>query len=95
VPGGPDAVRRDEVVLERESVLLLSEKKRRVVEARLGGAKFTAGGLRGGDKGPRRSLRRCRAASHSVHGCVCDSPMWPQPLCCVKFWKHIADVCRP
>lgn len=60
MPGGCDVVRRDEVdvaVLDRESELLI-EKKRRVVDARFGGAKEMGGGLRGGDMGPRRSLRR-------------------------------------
>lgn len=74
---GPEAVRRnvdDATVLERESELPI-EKKRRVEDARLGGAKFTAGGLRGGDRGPRSSLRRCSAASHNVQGCVWDSPI--------------------
>jgi hypothetical protein len=48
-------VRRDAVVLDRES-----EKKRRVDELRLGGAKKlpVAGEVMGGEFGPRKSLRR-------------------------------------
>jgi hypothetical protein len=76
-------VRRDDtdaVVLERDSVVL-SEKKRLVEAERFGGTNVVAGGDKGGELGPRRSFRRCSAVSHSVHGCVCDSPIWPQPLC--------------
>jgi hypothetical protein len=60
-------VRRDAVVLDRES-----EKKRRVDEERLGGAKKVpvAGEVMGGEFGPRRSFRRWSATSHSVHGSV-------------------------
>jgi hypothetical protein len=93
VSGGPVMRREvvDVVVLERESVVF-SEKKRRVEDARFGGAKVTTAGESGGDMGPRRSFRRWTALSHKVHGCVWLSPTWPQPLCCVKFWKHI--VCE-
>jgi len=82
--GGTIVMRRedvvDAVVLERESVVF-SEKKRRVEDARLGGANVVPVGERGGDMGPRRSFRRWTAASHNVHGCVWLSPIWPQPLC--------------
>jgi hypothetical protein len=80
VPGdGPEIVRRDVVVLERDS-----EKKRRVDEVRFGGAKSIPGGDSGGElRPPRCTLRRAIAASQRAHGCVCDSPRWPQPLCCV------------
>lgn len=91
-PGGPEAVRREEVdavVLLRDRVWL-SEKKRLVDEARLGGGKLVTGDDKGGEFGPRRSFSRWSAASHRVHGCVCESPRWPQPLCWVKLWKHIA-----
>jgi hypothetical protein len=75
-PGGPEMVRREAVVLERE-------KKRRVDDVRLGGTKLVAAGDNGGVLGPRRSFRRFSARSHSVHGCVCTSPTWPHPLNCV------------
>lgn len=81
--GGPEVVRRedaDALVLERDSVLP-SEKKRLVDEARFGGAKVVSGGDKGGEFGPRKLLSLFRADSQSVHGCVCDSPIWPQPLC--------------
>lgn len=73
----PDTVRRDAVVLDREI-----EKKRRVDELRLGGAKKlpVVGEVMSGEFGPRRSLRRWSATSHSVHGSVWDSPICPQPL---------------
>ena len=70
------------MVLLRDSVPL-REKKRRVEELRLSGTEKFAAGERGGELGPRKELRRRKAVSHSVHGFVCDSPMWPQPLCCV------------
>lgn len=73
-PGGPDSVRRDADVLDRES-----EKKRRVDDVRLG-AKLVAGGESGGEPGPRRLFKRCIAASHNVHGCVWLSPTCPHPL---------------
>jgi hypothetical protein len=79
-PEGPEAARRefvDALVEDRESCPL-NEKKRRVDELRFGGdAKSTAGGETGGELGPRIALSFWIAASHSVHGCVCDSPMWP------------------
>ena len=62
----------DALVLERDSCPL-SEKKRRVDEARLGAG--VAGGESGGEPGPRRLLSRWMALSHSVHGWSCDSPI--------------------
>jgi hypothetical protein len=77
-PEGPETARRefiDAFVDDRES-WPLSEKKRRADELRLGGdAKFTAGGETGGEFGPRIRLSVSIAVSHSVHGCVCDSPI--------------------
>lgn len=69
---GAEAVRLDivdDVVEERLSVLL-SEKNRLVELDRFGFANPFGGEDMGGELGPRRSLRRCRALSQSVHGCV-------------------------
>jgi hypothetical protein len=78
--GGPEIVRRDADVLERESE---REKKRRVDDERLGGGGLITWGESGGVMGPRSSLSRFTAPSHSVHGWVCEGATWPQPLCCV------------
>jgi hypothetical protein len=78
----PEVVRREALVLLRDSVPL-REKKRRVEELRFGGAEKFAAGESGGEEGPRREFRRWRAESQSVQGWVWDSPMWPQPLCWV------------
>lgn len=72
-------MRREAVDAEREMVWL-REKKRRVEPERFTGAGLGAAGERGGDIGPRRSLRRWMAASQRVQGWWWDSPMWPQPL---------------
>lgn len=54
----------------------MREKKRRVEEERFGDAKgVDGGGERMAALGPRSEFRRFKAASHSVHGWVCDSPM--------------------
>jgi hypothetical protein len=53
-------VRRDAVVLLRDSVPL-KEKKRRVEELRFGGEEKFAAGDSGGELGPRREFRRWRA----------------------------------
>jgi hypothetical protein len=78
VPEGPETARRelvDALVDDRESCPL-SEKKRRVDELRFGGeAKSIAGGETGGELGPRIAFSFWIAVSHSVHGCVCDSPI--------------------
>jgi hypothetical protein len=87
VPGGLVAARRSAdvaEVLERDNVLL-REKKRRLEDVRFSGAKVVGGEDKGGELGPRRSFRRCSAASQSVQGWVWDSPRCPQPLCCVKL----------
>jgi len=81
---GPETARldlHDAMVLERES-LPLSEKQRRAEEeARLANRPFAAEGDSDGELGPRRALRRASPPSQRVHGWVCDSPRWPQPLC--------------
>jgi hypothetical protein len=82
VPEDPVTVRREAEVLVRDSVPL-NEKKRRVEELRFGGEEKVEAGERIGDEGPRRLLRFRRAVSQRVQGWVCDSPMWPQPLCWV------------
>lgn len=68
----PEIVRRDAVVLERDS-----EKKPRTDEERFGGAAkaSVAGGDSGGELGPPRcSFSLAIALGQSVHGCLCDSP---------------------
>lgn len=83
MPEGPETARADfdeAMVLERDSVPL-SEKNRRADGERLGGGKFAAERDNGGELGPRRAFRRARPSLQSVNGWVCDSPIWPQPLC--------------
>lgn len=83
---GPDMARREELVdalVEDRDSVWLSEKKRRVDDDRFGGLKDESGGDSGGEFGPRRWFNLPSATSHSVHGCVCDSPMCPHPLCWV------------
>lgn len=62
VPEGPEMARRedddDDAFVEDRDKVVLSEKNRRVDEARFGGAKFATGGESGGEFGPRRSFSR-------------------------------------
>jgi hypothetical protein len=67
-------------------------RKRRVEGVRFGGAPAAATGERGGEFGPRRADRRARALPQRVQGELCDSPMWPQPLCWTKLWWHISFI---
>jgi hypothetical protein len=92
LPSVPAALARDarDATLEfRDSDSVCdSDRKRRIDAERLGGGKKLAwwtGGEMGGEFGPRREYRRWMAESHSVSGCVDDSPMWPQPESWVKF----------
>lgn len=58
----------DDAVVEDRDKVPLSEKNRRVDEDRFGASKLVIAGESGGELGPRRSLRRCKAPSQRVHG---------------------------